>query len=166
MGLAALARCKEFVRGPEGQDGDGAAALACFLIILTGNTSGRQLQGDPLLMREFQESGKRGGGGWRQRPDAPGSMEASGRAIGGGLHRVKGRVATMPRSCCSDHPLKCSGSALINRCAGGVCSEGYVHGSCVPSSAGVPAQVTAGEPCGELGACPGESPYSGKVLPM
>ena len=35
MGFAVPARCKEQV-GPEGQDGHGAGALACFLIILSG----------------------------------------------------------------------------------------------------------------------------------
>ena len=39
--------------------------------------------------------------------------------------------------------LRCSGSALTNRWAGVLYNESYVHGSCVPSPAGVPAHESS-----------------------
>ena len=39
--------------------------------------------------------------------------------------------------------LRCSGSALTNRWAGVLYNESYVHGSCEPSPAGVPAHESS-----------------------
>jgi len=80
--------------------------------------SGRQLQENPLLMRGTQESGRGGvGGGWRQRPGAPGAVEVSGRPGGGRPHRVMPRVTDLSELLfvSSSPALRCSVSDLSDR---------------------------------------------------
>ena len=80
--------------------------------------SGRQLPEDPLLMREFKESGRGGVVGGDSRPGAPAAAEASGREGG---RTVKPRVTDLSELLfvSSSPALRCSVSALSDRCAGG-----------------------------------------------
>ena len=65
----------------------------------TWPTSGRQLLEYPLLARESQAS--REEEGWVETEAwCPRAVEASGRARGGRLPRVKPRVTDLSRSCC------------------------------------------------------------------
>ena len=97
MGLGVPCRCKEQIVGLEGQDGHGAGALACFLILSSAHEweviSRRPPNERDLGVRE------RRGGAWRQRPSAWVQWQSL-EDLGEGGCVVKPRIPDLSRSSC------------------------------------------------------------------
>ena len=140
-----------------------SAALACFLIVLPGPQVGGNFQNGGNSLRDNPRSQERKGAGRRQAL-CPRAVEASGRARGGRLPRMKPRVTDLSRSCCflvwvllwvAQGQLWPAGGAR------GALPKGSVHGSFAPTQARVPTQEGPGPWKGPAQkspvSCPGES---------